>query len=792
MILTDIKELDPRSCVLFLGSGFSADATNARGESPPNGKDLRLGVLRRLNLSTDPGYDLRVLADELIEQNATSFANWLNDIFRISSMPDSHRSILKRPWQRIYTTNYDDLVELERIERGQKPSSYDVDDSFPTKIGKGSVIHLHGSIRNATADQLKTSLVLGEHSYIWQHLKGSLWYAQFQRDIAFAEHVFFIGYSLSDYLISALLTQNPRVAERTTFIRRNAPDSIEANRLKPYGSIEAMSINAFATWLDECPKPAEQIDLSRLKAFRTLDPDKDGKSAKVATAPEIHDLLIYGTVNTNRIFSTLPSQNYVANRQTYIDEAISLLNDSRFLLVDSRIGNGKSVFLSILATSLRAAGKRCFLYKSGHPEVQREIDLLLSVDNVVIFFDNYNESIEIIKKLSQDLPSASFVIEIRSSIYQLRFHELQAKISHSPRRLSINELVDGERDTILSLASRAGLPSQFDRRHQRVELRDILLNLFENKAVQDSIKAELAPFFQSKTLRRLIIAACLIGTNRLAIGPEIMHAISIVDPYPELIAAGEISSEILAFDIDGVELRSSLFGEFLLTRFAEIDEICELAEKLISFCADKKDNVHYRGLMGELMTYGNLFDKLGQTPRATRKIIGIYESLRKVDPINDDPLFWLQYAIASVDDNRLDLAETYIDRSYERALLKHSFETYQIDTQAFRIACLAATANASGRPVHNFDEILRLSSIIEGMLREESHRPFAVKVLENIRPFVAARKVDLLPDQKKDFAGKLGGLASAVRSLPQHFVDPATAESIASGLELEVQRLFSN
>ncbi|OUC13658.1 MAG: hypothetical protein B0A82_16100 [Alkalinema sp. CACIAM 70d] len=81
------------------------------------------------------------------------------------------------------------------------------------------MVHLHGSIRLVTEENVLDSLVLGEASYVNQYVTRSPWYDQFQRDLAYASAVYIVGYNLGDYHIAALLMANPAVAARTVFIQ---------------------------------------------------------------------------------------------------------------------------------------------------------------------------------------------------------------------------------------------------------------------------------------------------------------------------------------------------------------------------------------------------------------------------------------------------------------------------------------------------------------------------------------------------------------------------------------------
>jgi len=92
-------------------------------------------------------------------------------------------AILNEPWRRIYTTNYDDAVELNRLDNKLSPNTFDVSEPVPNKLPDGAIVHLHGSIRLITPENVKDNLVLGERSYVNQYVVRSPWYDQFQRDL---------------------------------------------------------------------------------------------------------------------------------------------------------------------------------------------------------------------------------------------------------------------------------------------------------------------------------------------------------------------------------------------------------------------------------------------------------------------------------------------------------------------------------------------------------------------------------------------------------------------------------
>ena len=168
-VINEIGEVDPETSILFLGSGFSLGATNIARGNPPNGSELRRHFIKLLKLPLDTTYDLQVLTEEFAENDAKKLHAELYRIFRVTALDGMQSTILSEPWRRIYTTNYDDAVETHRFETKTKPNAFDVSERVPNKLPNGAIVHLHGSIRLVTPENVRESLVLGETSYINQY-----------------------------------------------------------------------------------------------------------------------------------------------------------------------------------------------------------------------------------------------------------------------------------------------------------------------------------------------------------------------------------------------------------------------------------------------------------------------------------------------------------------------------------------------------------------------------------------------------------------------------------------------
>lgn len=750
MIATvEFGEYDPESSILFLGSGFSMDALNIAGKNPPNGRFLRRHFIDKLSLPENTDYDLQILTEEFANNDSKKLRDELYNMFRIRLISDTQKVILKENWRRIYTTNYDDIVETSRLNSRKSPDAFDISESVPNKLPHGSVIHLHGSIRLITPENIRESIVLSEASYVNQYVIRSPWYDQFQRDIAFATALYIVGYSLSDYHIAGLLLANPTLASRTTFIQGPQRDEIFLRRTAAYGRTLFIGTEGFGSALARAPRPAPPT-IDNLRSFRSLAPTRDKKASARPTATEVYDLLVYGDFNPGRLARSQPGEDYAIARRYAVEKAASIVENSAALVVDGRLGNGKSLFLHLLAFELSARGWTCLLFRPGHPETAREIAALSAVKRLVVFIENYPAAQDALVGLREALPTAKLVVEIRTGTYEVRFHDLAGLLPKPFDRVSLNALSREEMIAFSALCKNAGIQSPESDKLR--ELRDILLELFDNCSIKERVLTALFPLFEKISTRRLMIMTMLVAGHQGSISAAFARSIVGADPFTALKPLEHLSKEIFDVSADAFRVRSSVFSEFVIKTFIEPNEIADAVVEITLAAAKRRSERPYRVLMSNMMAYTSLRRTLRGKADPTAIIIGIYERLRFDERVNAEPLFWLQYAIVMAELPKLDAAEEYIANAYRKAESLPGFQTYQIDTQAFRIALARAIEEAKGAEVSNIDQILSGMARINAMITDNSHRAYAIRVLEGIEPFVAARRKDLTAGRSNSLA----------------------------------------
>ena len=583
------QELDARESILFLGSGFSRSAKNLLGQPLPTSSELHSHFSDLLGVAPSD-YDIKNLADEIEYRPGVNLYQTLYHLFTVQELHDDQKTILELPWKRIYTTNYDDAVELSYIENRNDAPIFNYDDSKPNRIPVGSVVHLHGAIRCTTEENVLQQLILNESSYVRQHFEKSPWYDEFIRDLLFCVACYFVGYNLSDYHISALLMQNHNTREKTYFVTQRTPGQIYYNRVMPYGTVLPIEAEGFAGLCRNLPKPAYINSPHALKAFRYQDPFIDRRTLSPPTASEILNLVTYGTFNFQRVLATLPSGEYVVPRQRLAEEAAARLRDARCLLVHGRIGNGKTIFLHILSHLLSQQGYRCFFARNDPPFLQRDVELLKGLGKVAIFFDSYNTAVTFVSQLV-DLPSeARFVVAIRTSVQEVRLHEIRTRLADPLDRIDLNGIQEEDISAFRRLLGKAGLGSSDRERIIRgsKDFRDVVVGLYENAYIKEKIKSEFSPLLEDREFRNVFIVSHLLKWIGHDVDAAFLRSVTQSDAYAAIAKSREVAGDIFALDDDNIWVRSAILSEHLIQHHMKTLDIVECVYAIVVEAVKRK------------------------------------------------------------------------------------------------------------------------------------------------------------------------------------------------------------
>ncbi|MGO9006184.1 MAG: SIR2 family NAD-dependent protein deacylase [Beijerinckiaceae bacterium] len=764
------NSLDPASSLLFLGSGFSSIATNIANKNPPVGKGLAEEFEVQLGVGRGE-LDLKILANEMQFRKELNLYQTLYSLFTIASLAPEQLEILSRRWLRIFTTNYDDAIEFAYQKNGVRCPSFSYDDPIPRRIPTGTIVHIHGTIRKANENNVLDQLVLNENSYIRQHFEQSPWYAELDRALDHCSSCFFLGYSLSDYHIAALLLQKPTRKTKIFFIMRDMPNDIARRQIEQFGEIHPIGISGFADLCRTLPAPPPITDLRALRGVRYLDPFRDNRAIIPPTPSEILRLVTFGDFNPQRCLTNLPAATYVVPREEVAITAVAEVKQAKTLIVHSFLGNGKTIFIPILAHQLSTEGYKSFVCSSAGPEMSREIQALQSQEKVVIFFDSYDLAINMIAVFEELLPQAKYVVNVRTGLQEIRLHEIQEKMPDPVKRISLNGIKRKEKEIFKDLLDGAGLLGSklAEQVEEGNDYREIVTTVYNHEGIRSQLASAIKPLLLDVHTKNVLITGLLLSWIGQRFEPALLRAVTERDPYVELRRHEAIAGEIFKLDDNDLEVRSSLFAEYVLRQHCAPDDLLEVIEKLIVVAVRRKRERGFQGILSKLMRVATLKTVIVGA-KGLDTIENLFRNLQRDIDVNEEPLFWLQYAILESEMKNFAEAESFLETAYKRADKSINFQTFQIDTYALRLL-LRIEELSNAREVARFEQIVEKSELVLSMVTDQNRRAHAIQVLEGFEPFVKARgsvmsisERNAMVFQLRRLEEALGGLSPEVRA----------------------------
>jgi len=453
-----IPYLNEGQVILFLGAGFSAEVKNMSGENIPSAFDLARKMAGILKYSGVPGFDkTNIDSLKLVAENFYQFykdsPQEINNFFKRhmtvndNELPYDYYFLKKVNWNGIYTTNYDNLLEV--IYRSDKQGivnynkvTYKKDDSDLPKEDEFNIVYLNGDLNckaRIEKERVVTDIICSTSDYETSEIPP-IWRCFVDK---FRQYpIIIIGSRFDEYSFEAIVgellnrtnidfSQRPKSYIITPEMSEQQPPAFENKyNIKPVLGTTKM----FLKWL------ADKSDLINSKATiqrGNISSIKKGAGSYIEFTKEYweglrgikprEELVKYYT-NINSSSYLLP---YVIAEELYVEpnEEIDVKNvapeygpvrirlNSKF---PKDTGNQNCI---IWLNANGGMGKSTLLYHIGKKycdqyhiiffkELAETAPVLPQYDNdnkqVIILVDNYGRQIEKLKELSRILNELYF------------------------------------------------------------------------------------------------------------------------------------------------------------------------------------------------------------------------------------------------------------------------------------------------------------------------------------------------------------------------------------------------
>lgn len=693
------QEILNGDAILFVGAGFSVGNKSTNGEFK-TGKKLAHYLCDQVKLSrTD---NLNIACSKYLNTFSTkveavsSLLLELKKEFTTSFICETHEWLLDLPWKRIYTTNYDDLIENTSKKSKIDRKSINILRNIEPQSVVNSIIHINGYIHDLDVEkeylEMDELFKITHESFFKDSFLSSDWKSLFIDDLFEAKRVVFLGYSLDyDFSLQGMVVEEAK--SKCIFVdysEKNEDDSDKAYRFKALGHYTFEGVASFSNQLKKYEeKIFRQVSFDN-KAFEKISPEKYPYSkVGTITANEVFNFFIMGKFQRKFINA---EDKVIINRTQKIDEVTEKINDDsiKSIVIHSRLGNGKSVFKHSLMNKLIQSKPVYELMSTENifndiENIEKESEMYSQYYIIIDDFGEFMNKLDIIfKKVSS---RCKIILLVRTPIKDNLCNQLFKKGIIEPEELEetdINYIHEEELEFVYETFSTYGYWGNLNTINK-----DIHLNYYKNNCKKefsnlsyfilnsDIIKKKIDEVISSvkkrEVIRDFLLADAIISKIGIKLNSlQILEVLNIdINLFFRIVKSPELV-EILDINERKVKVLSPIFSDYMLNNF-ENQLILSIAVKIYNNSSKIISKDIKYSIRKNLVSRSNIklilsdqFDDIDDLA------IRFYDSLRESKVSKMNPFYWLQYAISMLNKGKFIEAKLYFDNSYK--ISKEFFE----------------------------------------------------------------------------------------------------------------------
>lgn len=696
------------NALLFLGAGFSAGAKNIAGREFPLGSSLcdRLiddGKIDVTGESQSDRSDLGYIAERYLESNTKQdLLRFLKNEFTCKEYSATHKTISQVTWKRIYTTNYDNIIESVSLALGMSRESVDP-DKRPSDVLQynNSIVHMNGYIGNVTEEKLDSTFKLLTSSYQRRTIPDSDWAISLHNDIMNAKCLIFIGYSLDyDLELQQIFAESKDIKDKCIFITWN-PSRRTLTNMQRFGNIEKIGVDGFAARLETAVATYHPVSKEyEMRCLKKVNAD-DLDPAVSINDKDIIELFFNGVIEMRNIFSIRRSQ-YIVERCCCQEIEKDIMN-YQAAIVHSDIGNGKSVILRELESRLISRGM-VFYLEQLNSFIQDDMEYICTLRGVkYIFIENYNriidsEYVKIFGRFQKE--DIRFIFSVRSYLNENLYQRFLDGFGIEEKNIlmyDVNTLSHEECKSMCSLLDKYSLwgrrsgssraeKMRYLKKDCHSEMKSIMLDLLQSDEMQRKITCLLDMLFQDKNLKEITLLLFICRT--IAIELKLDDIVLLLNKQVRTSAVLKNTDfrEFFDFVENRIKLKSPLVAYFILQHYNYNEDVEAILRKILPVLDRHSSIERYKNMLRMLISYSNLRMIFNQNDNQYYShFIRIFELSKSLTYHMNNPFFWLQYAIVRMELKEYKTAGIYLENAESYSHKKFDSDSWQIETHKARL-----------------------------------------------------------------------------------------------------------
>lgn len=703
--------------ILLTGSGAHVNAIGIEGKSFPSGVHLACDLYKACGIDNPENpSDLQDAADTYLENKSSDeLINEIKKKLYVSKIQQEHKNLYSQNWQRVYTTNYDE-IPIFASKESEKPL-YPVTLSDKVKIERKKqkqCVYINGYIGKLNVSTLQSEFKLSGRSYSADALNDSPWSAILEDDLQTVDCVVIVGLSLDYDLDLRRIIYAQNVINKTVFIEYPGISTDKIRKLTRYGTVYRSGVESFAKSLEEykIAHPASKLT-SVVHIYKCFDVAKEKNIVKRASSFEVYDLFMTGQIeNRDNLWHTQNGKYDNIVYRKYLNEVkCDLKKGCRVVYLHANLGNGKTVFVESIKNILLKENYHIYTLNNVYPKlISSDIkNIVETAGKKVIIIENYYNYIEVLEKFSiYDLKEIQFILTARTVLYDTRIleanHALRIGDGES-RVFNLNKLSDSELKFLAYILNKNGLWGRLsglsntekkkqlkNKRKGNAEFQSILVDVVNSTDMKEKIeKIVLGIKSVSVSYYEVLILSLLVKVMSINISIlDIEKIMGINVAFDSRFTNDENVLEILSFSDENTDYRikSAVTARMILQELDCNDVIIKVLGKTANYTNKYRSIERYENVLKNIISYSHVSTFLVRSSQKEEFLVKYYDSLKELEYYNENTFFWLQYAIACANIGSYDLAQRFLDTAYEYFRESEYTVPFQADTQQARLYLL--------------------------------------------------------------------------------------------------------